>query len=354
MAIRFSDHEGFQRAALTMAGAGFTAGALASVLPATMLPPALAGGVIGATVGVGLAHGRLWRRLACGVLALVAFRLVLFIDDWAALAATAAIAAIGLTVGERSRRPLAMMLGAAAMLAATWAALRISYAAETATWPAWVRMGIGGAALAFASVLALVPPRLGWIADAIGARVRQLPSGLDPEVRALCDRSLALWHTGAPRITDAASKALLRDGVDKVLEVAHRTAQASAAPTDDTELDGRIEELDRRIAAAADPVAREQYQAARGALDDQKRLRERMRQGRERVVARLHHHVATLERFHLAAQNLEATRVHADAAALGDGATLTQLSADVASSSEALADLELGAALPAAAATPAN
>jgi hypothetical protein len=346
MGLRFSDHEGFQRAALYLASAGFTAGALASILPQPV-PPALTGGLAGAAIGVGLANGRLAWRLVGATVALVVFGVLVDLDVWAALAACAAIGGVVLTVGERSRRPLAMALGATAMFAAAYAALRIWVFTETtAAWPAWASAGVGGAALAFASVLALVPPRLGWSTDAIHQRIRRLPDGLDAEVRALCDRSLALWATGKDKITDAASKELLRDGVDKVLEVAHKTSSASAAPTDDRELDGRIEELDRRIAAAADPVAREQYQAARAALDDQKRLRERMRQGRERVVARLHHHVATLERYHLAALNLEASRAHADATASVDG--LTQLSADVASSSEALADLDL----PAAAAAP--
>lgn len=340
MGIRFVDHEGFHRAAIYMVGAGLAAGALASVLPEPV-PPALAGGAIGAAVGVGLAHGRMVGRLAAAVLALVAFRLILRVDVWAALAAFSAIGAIGLTVGERSRRPLAMALGALAMFAASWAALRISYAEQTASWPTWVSIGIGSAALSFASVLALVPARLEWIKDAIAGRMRLLPAGLDAEVRGLCDRSVGLWTSAKDKLTDAPSKELLRDGVDKVLEVAQRTATTSAAPTNDTELDGRIAELDRRIAAAADQVTRDQYQAARTALDDQKRLRERMRQGRERVVARLHHHVATLERFHLAALNLEATRANADATSSVAG--LTQLSADVASSSEALAEIELGA-----------
>lgn len=351
MAIRFTDHAGFQRAALYMLGAGLAGGALASVLPQP-IPPALAGGVVGAAVGVGLVFGRLVPRLVAAIVALVAFRVVLMIDGWAALAATAAIAAIGLTVGERSRRPLAMLLGGAAVFAAAWAALRIEYADQTATWPSWLAVGLASAALAFAAVLALVPARIEWIRDAIAAGIRKLPAGLDPEVRALCDRSVALWATGQDTIKDAASKELLRDGVDKVLEVANRTAQASTAPADDADLDRRIEELDRRIAAATDEVAKGQYQAARGALDDQKRLRERMRQGRDRVIARLHHHVATLERFQLAAQAVEATRATADATAAVAG--LTQLSADVATSSEALADIDLPATPALAAATATN
>jgi hypothetical protein len=353
MGIRFTDHEGFHRAAVCMAGAGFAAGALASILPQP-IPPALAGGVAGAAIGIGLAHGKIVWRLVAAALALVAFGLLLRVDVWAALAACAAIGSVGLTVGEKSRRPLALALGALAMFGAAWAALRISYAEQTASWPPWLAIALGATALAFASVLALVPSRLGWVKDAIGGRIRMLPDGLDPEVRSLCDRSIALWTSGKDKIADGASKELLRDGVDKVLEVAHKTAQASSAPTDDADLDQRIEELDRRIAAASDALTRDQYRAARGALDDQKRLRERMRTGRERIVARMHNHVATLERFHLAALNVEATRVTADATT-----PLTELSADVASSSEALAEIAQSVdpaapALPAEAPAPAT
>jgi hypothetical protein len=351
MALRFTDHEGFHRAAVLMVGAGLAAGALASLLPQP-IPPALAGGMIGAAVGVGLAHGRMRPRLVAAVLALVAFRLVLAVDVWAALAASAAVGAVGLTVGERSRRPLAMMLGGAALFAASWAALRISYAEQTASWPAWLSVGLGSAALAFGSVLALVPPRLRWVKNAIANGVRLLPAGLDAEVRDLCDRSVALWESAKDKSIGASEKELLRDGVERVLEVAHRTASSSAAPAGDADLDHRIELLDRRIAAASDQVTRDQYQAARGALDDQERLRDRMRQGRERIVARLHNHVATLERFHLAAQNLESTRASTDAPPSVAG--LTQLSADVATSSEALAELELAAPSAPASALPAE
>ena len=347
MALRFLDHEGFHRAAICMAGAGFAAGALASLLPQP-IPPALIGGVAGAALGVGLAHGRLIARIAAAAVAVVACWLLLKVDVWAALAGLGAVAGIGLAVGERSRRPLAMMIGALTVFAAAWAALRISYAEQTASWPAWLTVATGSTALAFASVLALVPARLSWVPDPILARLRLLPAGLDAEVRDLCNRSVGLWNGAKNKIDDPASAELLRDGVEKVLDVAARTAPSSAAPSADGELDRRIEELDRRIAGTTDTVTREQYQAARAALDDQKRLRDRMRQGRERVVARLHNHVATLEKFQLAAQNLEASRASAEAVPAVAG--LTELSADVAHSSEALADLETMQAEPTAAA----
>jgi hypothetical protein len=326
MALRFLDHEGFHRAALTMAISGFCTGALAHVVPLPALPPALTGGVLGAAIGVGLAHQRIVPRIAVAAIALVACGLLLRVDVWTALAACAAIAGVGLTVGSKTRRPIAMALGAVAVLGASWVGLRIAYAEQTASWPGWLVTSLGSAALSFVAVLSLLPRHLELVRDSIASRLRLLPAGLDPEVRALCDRSVALWSSGKDKIADDASRELLRDGVVKVIDAAARTAPTSSAITSDADLDQRIADLDQRIAAATDTVTRDEYQAARGALDDQKRLRERMRKGRERVVARMHNHVATLERFHLAAQNLEASRV-ADAA---------DAAADVASSSEAL------------------
>jgi hypothetical protein len=351
MALRFLDHDGFHRAALTMVASGFCVGALAHAVSLPGLPPALVGGVVGAAIGVGLAHphdagGRgafasalrsIAPRIAMAAIALVACGLLLRIDVWGALAACAVIAGVGLTVGVRTRRPLAMALGAVAVLGASWVGLRIAYAEQTATWPGWLVTSLASAAMSFVAILSLLPRHLDWVRDSIAVRMRLLPAGLDAEVRGLCDRSVALWTSGKDKIADDASRELLYDGVVKVIDVAARTAPTSAAIGSDSDLDERIAVLDERIAAATDTVTRDEYQAARNALDDQKRLRDRMRMGRERVVARMHNHVATLERFHLAAQNLEATRAADD-----DGTRA--LAADVASSSESLSEIDLPAA----------
>ena len=115
-----------------------------------------------------------------------------------------------------------------------------------------------------------------------------------------------------------------------------------AGPTD-AELTQRQDELDQKIAAATDAEAKAQYQAARAALDDQQRYRAQIRQGRERLVARMHNHVAALEKYELAATSLEASRAaRADEVAAGQ---LDELSQSVTASGEALAELgELTAA----------
>jgi hypothetical protein len=172
--------------------------------------------------------------------------------------------------------------------------------------------------------------------------VRGLPAGLEPEVRALCDRSVAIW-SGAKERLEAGDpgRELVRDGVLKTLEVAVRSAQVRVTGASDAELAARMADLDQRVAAATDAEVKAQYGAARAALEDQRRYREHIANGRERLVARMHNHVAALEKFQLAATGLQAAR------AASAGPTMKQLeelSSDVTASGEALAELELGAA----------
>jgi len=126
----------------------------------------------------------------------------------------------------------------------------------------------------------------------------------------------------------------------KTLEVAARSAGVKITGPSEAELAQRMADLDQRIAAATDSEVKTQYEAARVALGDQQRYREHIRQGRERLVARMHNHVAALEKFELAATGLSAARV----ASAGSPVVrqLEELSHDVAASGEALAELELG------------
>jgi conjugal transfer/entry exclusion protein len=98
-----------------------------------------------------------------------------------------------------------------------------------------------------------------------------------------------------------------------------------------------MSELDQKVAATTDPK-QSRSQAARSALDDQHRYREHIAKGRERLVARMHNHVAALEKFQLAATGLEAAR-HANGANVKQ---LEELSQNVTASGEALAEIEMG------------
>ena len=335
MDIRFADHPSFQRAAAGMVGGALLFGA--ALHPITALAP-LAGGVLGIAAGAAVAHGKVKWRVAAGGVALVP--LFVLAPSWPAMALVATLVALAVG-GPRGLRGLAgVLVGAVTVLVAMWCALRIGHAQQTAHWPPVVAAATAAAAMGIVGVLATLPRHLQLVLDPVAAALKKLPPGLDAEARELCARSVAIWATAKERISDQTGQQLVRDGVLKTLEVAARSADVKSVGPGDAELTQRMADLDQRIAAATDSEVKTQYQAARAATGDQQRYRNQIRQGRERLIARMHNHVAALEKFELAATGLEATR----AASMGSSAMsqLEALSQDVAASGDALAELELG------------
>lgn len=344
MDIRFGDHASFHKAAL-----GMTLGSLLLGLalhPVTPLAP-LAGGVLGIAAGAAFAHGRpAWRMLAAVVACIPLFVMT---PSWPMLAGVASVLALGLAIGgPRGVRGLVGVgLSAVTALVAMWCAVRITGARETAMWPLWITNGMAATAMGMVGVLATLPRHLAFAIDPVRSALAKLPPNLDPEVKNLCDRSIAIWTTTKDKLGDAdPGKSLVRDGVLKTLEVAAKSAEVKLTGATEAELVTRMDDFDKRIAQATDAEVKAQYQAARSSLADQLRYREHIRQGRERLVARMHNHVTTLEKFQLAATGLEAARATTTAATK----QLDELSQDVAASGEALAEIELG--VPATGSTP--
>jgi hypothetical protein len=304
----------------------------------------IVGGLAGIAIGTAAGYGKPAFRLAAAALASIP--LFLMAPSPPMLAAIACTMGLGVALfgrpGVRGVRGLfAMMFGAATTLLAIWAAVRVTGAHETHAWPAWARDTVASGAMSMIGVIAMLPRHLAMSFDPVGAAVRRLPTDLDSEVRELCNRSLAIWSAAKDKLdADDPGRALVRDGVMKTLEVATKSADVKVAGATDGELTKRMEDLDARIATATDAEVKSQYQSARGALDDQRRYRDHIKQNRERLIARMHNHVAALEKFQLAAGGLVAVR----AASAGAQAVrqLEELSADVAASGEALAELELG------------
>lgn len=348
MDIRFGDHPSFHRAAAGMVGGSAALGlALHAVTP---LAP-LVGGLLGIAIGAAWGYGRVAFRLAAAAIAsAIIFAMApkglmsVTAPSAAMLVASAGVLSLGIAAyGIRGiRGALAVMFGAAVTLLAMWAAVRIDFARQTHTWPSLVRDAASAAAMGMIGVLATLPRHLRVSLDPVQAAIRHLPVELDGEVRELCNRSIAIWTTAKDKLADGdPGRNLVRDGVMKTLEVATRSADVKISGPSETELARRMEDLDGRIANATDGEVKAQYQAARTALGDQKRYRDHIHQNRERLIARMHNHVAALEKFQLAAGGLAAAR----AASAGASAVkqLEDLSADVAASGEALAELEIGA-----------
>ena len=344
MDIRFDDHASFHRAALGMAGGSLLFGLALHPVAHEMAP--LCGGLLGIATGAALAHGRATGRFLAAAAAIAPLAIAGGAGLTVPLMVLAAtLLAVGVSInGPRGLWGLGgMAAGAAAIYVGMWCALRVNVSIQAHALPDFSRHMLASLAMGLVGVLAMVPRHLQLQRDPVAAAVRHLPASLDPEVRSLCDRSVAIWETTKDKLAASdPGKQLVRDGVLKTLEVATKSNDVKVTGASDLEIASRMDELDKRIAAATDDEVKQQYTLARGALDDQRRYRAHIRQGRERLVARMHNHVTTLEKFQLAATGIEAQR----ASATPQVKALAELSEDVAASGEALAEIELGDAGP--------
>lgn len=313
--------------------------ALHSIKPGPL--GAMAAGLGGIAIGAALGYGKpVWRIAAAGAACVPLFLMASSVTTMSMVAAMMGlgIAAFGL---RGVRGAIAVMLGATATMLAMWASARVGNAQETMMWSSWARDVVSAGAMGMIGVFAVLPRHLKISLDPVTAAQRRLPNNLDSEVRELCTRSMTIWNNAKDKLADNdPGKNLVRDGVLKTLEVAAKSAEVSAQGATEAELAKRMSDLDARIAISTDTEVKEQYKSARAALEDQRRYREHITQNRERMIARMHNHVAALEKFQLAAGGLVAAR----AASAGATAVkqLEELSADVAASGEALAELELG------------
>ncbi len=345
MDIRFGEHSSFHRAAAGMVGSSAALGL--ALHPATQMAPFVAG-VGGIAIGSAIAYGRPGWRLAlgaaaCAPLLLIKPSMATFTTNTVTMASAAALMGLAVAAfGLRGiRGAITVFLGATVALLGMWSAHRIGYAKQTMTWSPWMRDVASASAMGMIGVFSVLPRHLKVSLDPVTAALRRLPQNLDSEVRELCNRSMAIWTNAKEKLADNdPGKSRVKDGVLKTLEVAAKSADVEAQGATASELDKRMADLDTRIAAATDAEVKTQYQAARTALEDQKRYRDHIKQNRERMIARMHNHVAAHEKFQLASGGLAAAR----AATAGATAVkqLEELSADVAASGEALAELELG------------
>jgi len=329
MDLRFDDHPSFHRAAAGMVGGAAAFGM--ALHPMMHLAP-LVGGVFGIAAGAAWAYKKPIWRLAGAAAATTP--LLLIEPTWPVLALGAAALGVTLAIGSGTRAlkgAALAMFGATVVLVGMWVASRIFGAAKTHDWSGWTRDVAASSAMGIVGVLAMMPRHMRASIDPVRAAHKKLPLSLDAEVRGLCDRSVAIWAQAKDK------NELLRDGVLKTLEVAAKSAGVETKGPSNEDLAARAADLDQRIAAATDDEVKQQYTSARAALEDQRKYREKIRSSRERMVARLHNHVAALEKFQLAASGLEASRVASEGAPAVK--QLDELSAEVAASGEALAEV---------------
>lgn len=309
-ALRFVDHPAFHRSFLAIA-LGAAAGGSVMTAIGGVDAPALVGGTVGALAGLSWAETprSAFRTGLRFVAAAAGLALVL---AGHALAGVALAIGLGLALGSSRRHaPFVVVAGAVAGFWAAWAASRVMMAQETASLAVPLTGMLAGASVGLAASLAVATRHVRLVADPVHAAYRALPA-MSGEARDLVERGKKIWDGSEGIALGDDNRELVKDGVLRLFGVAERLQSAPAL--DAAEVDRRIGEIDVRIEACTDAIAREQYTEARAALVDQRRYIDRVGAARERIVARMHHCVATLEKFKMACAQLDATAAAREAA----------------------------------------
>jgi len=295
-ALAFDEHPRFHRTALHMAVAGGLMGLAAHV--AALLEPRLGGmaaplplAAVAGAAAYGAAPPETRARArdlavvvigaAIAAAALAAVRRGEMAAAWGGAIFAGALGLL-LARGLAGRRFwIAAAAGAGAVLAARFVMTALAGAAPG---PAWLAAACSGGAFGTVALLGTLPRHLalreraaGRAGEAEAAEIlaRARAAQAEPRVRALLDQLAAL----------------------------DRDAAAAPAPA---VLEARLADLQRRAAATSDAIARREYEKAREAVAEQLREVEAIGHGRERVLARLHHELAEIERARLSATSAEA------------------------------------------------
>jgi hypothetical protein len=356
--IRFRDHEEFQRAALHMGIAGALAGmgVLALSLTVQGFGP-LGGAWAMATLAGAAAFGAASPSTRMKV-SEIALTLIIALGTGVSLRILgarpigAAVLAIGfgLLVARGGRRfALTLIAAGATVLLCRFVYVSLLGAAGGAGVPLWVAAAATGGAFAFVGVLGLLPRHLDIASNRVAAAYDASRTVLTGEMRELADRAVTLWNkVDATLEPDAAPRKTIEDSIVRVLEVGRRWAavEADGARTPTDLLAQRMEAMTDKMAKTDDAIAKAQYAHAHAALAEQARYLKEIAASRERVVARMHHYLAAMERLRFAVINhrsADASRLATEVQPILDD--LAHLGTDIDFSSEALAEVEREAKL---------
>lgn len=259
----------------------------------------------------------------------------------------AAVLAIGfgLLLARGGRRfALTLVAAGATVLLCRFVYVSLLGAAGGAGLPLWVAAAATGGAFAFVGVIGLLPRHLDIASNRVAAAYEASRTVLTGEMRELADRAVTLWNKVDGTLEpDAAPRKTIEDSIVRVLEVGRRWAavEADGARTPADVLAQRMETMADKMAKTDDPVAKTQYSHAHAALAEQARYLSEIGASRERVLARMHHYLAAMERLRFAVINhrsADASRLANEVQPILDD--LTHLGTDIDFSSEALHEVE--------------
>jgi hypothetical protein len=181
-----------------------------------------------------------------------------------------------------------------------------------------------GAVFGFLVSIGLIVRQIVIDRDAVVEAYDKVKPTLDGEMKELSERAMGLYGRIRQVLRDRKDKGAENEGLNKVvshlvLDVIHlgpkwNEVERGVGHTSAEDLGRRVEELEKKIADSTDDVARKQYSMAKDALNSQLSYLKDIARSRERVIARVHNYLATLERLHLCVVNHRGT----DAAKFSD------------------------------------
>jgi hypothetical protein len=253
--------------------------------------------------------------------------------------------AFGALVARGGRRVALTVIGAGAtFVLCRYVFENLVAAASGAAVPMWLTAGFTGAAFAFVGVLGLLPRHLDVTRDRVKEAHDAVKDRIGGEIRELADRGLAVWGKIEPSLDrESPVRRALEDSLCRLFDVAGRWADVEAdgarAPVEG--LVARMEAITTKMERTEDAIAKEQYREAHAALAEQLRYIKEIGTARERVIARMHHYLAAMERLRFAVINHkshDASRVSTEVQPILDD--LNDLGREIDFSSEALGEVE--------------
>src|SRR4029079_1447296 len=164
------------------------------------------------------------------------------------------------------------------------------------------------------------------------------------EVRDLANRGQQVWAKVETTVeADSPARRAIEDAVVRLCDVARRWSEVEAdgARTSAEGLAQRMADITDKMERTDDGVAKEQYAQAHAALAEQLRYLKEIGTARERVIARMHHYLAAMERLRFAGINhrsADASRLSTEVQPILED--LNVLGAEIDFSSEALGEVE--------------
>jgi hypothetical protein len=335
-ALAFTRPEQFERTLLRFT-AGAAAGGVASGLALSLGAPGLGPALV---LGGALAALGRWRStLPLGALGLIAGAMqtlgtahALFYD-----CAAGALTAAGIALSHqlapsprreppgRTRLTLLLVLGAAGLVLGQWATAVFASHGAFAVFPGVLDLALRGSLTGFFIALCSAALHLDPGTDPVESLHREVGTELTGELARLASQAVELYRRCREALARGPQGPAQLHLSRSLVEVTSRGlvlarkwhgVDAELGDRAEVEVARRLGEVEQLLERSADETARKHLQVAQRGLHAEQVQIQRIRAGRERVVARLHADLAILERTRFALLALRSTDAHLTATEL--------------------------------------